>query len=185
MTVRPHRSDILTLSMKETPMMNTTTLKVELKRTQDRCDELARELAEMPEKIQATGRQAAIERAEAARAGDAGDTLLATAADLDLDELRKREQALPLELWAVRVQVAEVSRDLLQADLEENEIESRKAANEDAHAARIAAEAESTRQATALRSSDLAGHSQTLRNQLRKANASLTDLENAAPGMGA
>lgn len=73
----------------------------------------------LPGELRRASRQAARQKAQAARSGDAGEALATTAADLDIEAMRRRESELPFKLWASRLTVLEIARDLLQAELEE------------------------------------------------------------------
>lgn len=142
---------------------------------------LGKENSELAGKIQEASRQAALEKARNARAGEQGDLLLAASTDLDLEELRRREQALPLEIWAAHLQVYELSRDLDAALSAEAGAEAEalrptlEAAQRDAKAAEERANELMNRYTGSVL------RSQRLARQVKDKNRKITDLESAAP----
>ena len=157
-------------------------LKEDLAGAQERHRDLVQEDRALPTQLRDASRRSARQKADAARNGDSGQTLTTTAADLDAHELRDREAAIPFEIWAQNVVVAEIDRDLHRAELAEVEELLRRTgpAYEDAREDLALAE---QRMAQAYSShTGAASRASTLSVKLRGAKEAVAELEENAPG---
>lgn len=157
----------------------TNDLKDQLQAAQHRQKDLAAEHAGIDQQIQEAARQAARQKAEAARNNE---TLGAVAADMDIEELRRRREALPFELWAARITMAQLARDLHRAELEEAEAESEKASSNFASAQREAQDAEKARDLAYTQSATAGQRVFNLRRQLKETTRTIQALEKESPG---
>lgn len=90
-----------------------TEAKKALRDAQQRHQSLAREESQVAQDLTAASREAARQRAEAARRGESAATV---SADMDLEAYRERQRQLPLERWAAELAVEESKLALYDAE---------------------------------------------------------------------
>lgn len=159
--------------------MSTEDLKNDLRAAEQRQRDLAQEAIDLPEKIREASRRAVRERADSARAGGA---VLAVASESEISELQDRQEQLPFEIWAQRIVVAELHRDLHEAELQDAEAESHWASTAFADAQREAEEAEKRRGEAYARSSSAGARVDRLRRQIKESRKIVAEIENNYPG---
>jgi len=157
-------------------------LKESFNAAQQRHRELVQEHRELPTQLRNASRRAARQKADAARNGDSGQTLTTTAADLDAHELRDREAALPFEIWAQQLVVAELDADLHRAELAAVEEELKNTGPAYESARQDLADAEQRMAQAYSAHTSAASRASTLSVKIRDANLVVAELEENAPG---
>ncbi len=156
-------------------------LKESFNAAQQRHRDLVQEDRALPIQIRDASRRAARQKADDARNGDSGQTLTTEAADLDAHELRDRETALPFEIWAQRLVVSEIDRDLHAAELEAVEAELKNTGPAYQAAQRDLAIAEKKHGDAYSAHTGAASRADLLRTKLRDAQQAISELEEAHP----